>query len=62
MSFIPDQIGLLESLPQGHVAASREKRLNLLRASRLAAENAYAPDSHFYVGASLLTKNANIYS
>ncbi|HEY8190922.1 MAG TPA: hypothetical protein VIG74_00755, partial [Alphaproteobacteria bacterium] len=58
---VPDQADLLASLPEGHVAASRESRLALLAASRAAARNAYAPDSNFYVGAALLTRDGKIY-
>lgn len=35
--------------------------LQLIEAAKKASENAYAPYSHFYVGAALLTKNGKVY-
>lgn len=61
LSPIPDQAALLASLPDDHAAVSRKNRLALLEASRAAAQNAYAPDSNFYVGAALLTKAGGTY-
>jgi len=39
-----------------------EHRERLIQAARRAAENAYAPYSHFYVGAAILTGNGEIFS
>lgn len=35
--------------------------LQLIEAAKKASENAYAPYSHFYVGAALLTKSGKVY-
>ena len=53
------------ALPQGDAVASPRIRVHqreLLTAARIAADNAYAPYSHFLVGAALLADDGRIFS